>query len=380
MFYDNMIMIVENAGRLTTSGSARTYVVGAPLATTAWNAPGHRLSEQGVTALSGNGVPSVTSAPSPRLKASFTHQASGGIDHEIAGELAVAVNVVYARGFNLPGTLDYNPLLPSRLGPGRRPNDAPCAGASVPGCVNGGVAGSSTSVLQFTGFGETWYKGLTFELKNRLRHGVQFVASYTLSKAEDSSTDFQTAFLPQNNGYGRNPADRAGLPLGFEPLSERGRSTQDQRHRFVFSGSSQLPWKVQLAGIVSAVSGRPFTPLAGADLNGDGNGGQFPSDRARRDPADELTSVRRNSATTVGQTNVDIRVSRSFRVGGWGSIEAIVEAFNVFNRTNFIEDTNQSSFVVFGSGAYPSNPLPAYGRYTLAMPPRQVQLAVRLSF
>jgi hypothetical protein len=242
------------------------------------------------------------------------------------------------------------------------------------------VAGSSTSVLQFTGFGETWYKGLTFELKNRLRHGVQFVASYTLSKAEDSSTDFQTAFLPQNNGYGRNPADRAGLPLGFEPLSERGRSTQDQRHRFVFSGSSQLPWKVQLAGIVSAVSGRPFTPLAGADLNGDGNGGQFPSDRARRDPADELTSVRRNSATTVGQTNVDIRVSRPFRVGGWGSIEAIVEAFNVFNRTNFIEDTNQSSFVVFGSGAYPSNPLPAYGRYTLAMPPRQVQLAVRLSF
>jgi hypothetical protein len=58
----------------------------------------------------------------------------------------------------------------------------------------------------------------------------------------------------------------------------------------------------------------------------------------------------------------------------------MVEAFNVFNRTNFIEDTNQSSFVVFGSGAYPSNPLPAYGRYTLTMPPRQLQLAVRLSF
>ena len=64
-----------------------------------------------------------------------------------------------------------------------------------------------------------------------------------------------------------------------------------------------------------------------------------------------------------------------------GSVcDASGAAFNLFNRVNFVEDTNQSSFVIFGSGAYPANPLPAYGHYTLTMPPRQVQLAMRVSF
>ncbi len=61
-------------------------------------------------------------------------------------------------------------------------------------------------------------------------------------------------------------------------------------------------------------------------------------------------------------------------------IEALLEGFNSFNRANFIEGTTQSSFVVFGSSAFPTNPLPAYGRYTLTLPPRQVQLAARISF
>ena len=69
-----------------------------------------------------------------------------------------------------------------------------------------------------------------------------------------------------------------------------------------------------------------------------------------------------------------------FTVGPRATLELLIEAFNLFNRVNFIEETNQSSFVIFGTGAFPSSPLPAYGRYTLTMPPRQVQLAARLSF
>ncbi len=75
-----------------------------------------------------------------------------------------------------------------------------------------------------------------------------------------------------------------------------------------------------------------------------------------------------------------MRVSRTFRVGTRGTIEAMVEAFNLFNRVNFVEDTNQSSFVIFGPGAFPTNPLPAYGRYTLTLPPRQVQVALKVGF
>lgn len=206
------------------------------------------------------------------------------------------------------------------------------------------------------------------------------MASYTLSRAEDTSTDFQASFIAQNSGYGRNPADPLGPPLGFDPRSERGAASHDQRHRLVVSGVYQLPWHVQLSGIATAASGRPFTPLAGADLNGDGNGGQYPPDRARRDPLDESTSVARNSETTAAQVSVDLRLSRRFTIARHATIEALVEVFNLFNRANFIEDTNQSSFVIFGSGAYPNEPLPAYGKYTLTLPPRQVQLAAKISF
>lgn len=381
-FYDNIVMAVENAGRVLTGAAdgLRTLALPAPLASIAWNAPGHRLSEVEASALLGGSYVSAVLMADPRLKNPFTHQTSTGADFAIGPTVTASANFMYVRGFNQTGTLDYNPVLPTRLGPGRRPNDIACPVTPAAPCINGGIPGSSTSVIQFTSFGESWYKGLAIVVAKRLAQDSQFQVSYTLSSAQDTSTDYQSSFIAQNNGYGRNPDDRFGLPLGFDPRSERGPASHDQRHRLVVSGFYKLPWQMQISGILVAASGRPFTPLAGADLNGDGNGGQFPPDRARRNPADESTSVGRNSGTTAAQANLDVRVSKKFKVGARGSVEALIEAFNVFNRVNFIEDTNQSSFVIFGTGAFPDNPLPAYGRYTLTLPPRQVQLAVRMTF
>jgi outer membrane receptor for Fe3+-dicitrate len=204
--------------------------------------------------------------------------------------------------------------------------------------------------------------------------------SYTLSKAEDTSTDFQSAFIPQQNGRGRDPDDVDGLPLGFDPRSERGPSVQDQRHRFVMSGAVDAVAGVQLASIVTVASGRPFTILAGADLNGDGNGGAFPPDRARRDSMSEASSVGRNSETMPGQAVVDVRVSRRFSFGSPVTVEPIFEVFNLFNRTNFIETNNLSPAFIWGTGPYPTSPLPAFGHFTQAGPPRQIQLAVKVGF
>jgi hypothetical protein len=382
VFYDNIIIANESAPRVLTGTSEglRTAGLPAPLASVAWNAPGRRLSESQATALLGGSYTSSVLLPDPSLKTPFAHQASIGVDRALASDLSLSVSGLYVRGFNLSGTLDYNPILPMRLGPGRRPNDLPCAEMSTARCVNGGMSGTSASVIQYTSFGQSWYKGLTATLNKRLSRGNQLMLSYTLSKAEDTSTDYQASFIAQNSGYGRNPDDRFGLPVGFDPNSERGPATHDQRHRLVMSGIYELPWRLQLSGIVTVASGRPFTVLAGADLNGDGNAGQFPPDRARHNPADESTSVGRNSETTSTQAVVDIRISKRLRLGTRGTLEAMIEAFNLLNRANFIEDTNQSSFVVFGSGAFPTNPLPAYGRYTLTLPPRQVQLAAKVSF
>src|SRR4029453_18686907 len=105
-------------------------------------------------------------------------------------------------------------------------------------------------------------------------------------------------------------------------------------------------------------SGRPFNILAGTDLNGDGDGGAFPSDRARRVPSDPTSSIRRNLGRLPSQATVDIRVSRDIDVRPRVRVSLILEAFNVFNRTNFIEVNN-----IFGPGSYPENPLPTFGLY-----------------
>ena len=382
MFYENTYSTVASVTQIVTGGAdgVRTLVLTAPRASVAWNSPGRKLSEDQSKALLGGSFPSTVISLDPDLKTGFTHQTSIGIDRSLGPNMSLSVNGVFVRGFNQPGTIDYNPVLPAALGPSRRPNDLPCSANPAATCVNGAIPGTSASILQYTSFARTWYKGLTIALAKRPTDRYQFLASYTLSDAEDTSTDYQSNFIVQNNGLGRNPNDRYGLPLGFDPDSERGPATQDQRHRFVLSAVYVLPRGIQVSGILTAASGRPFTPLAGADLNADGNGGAFPSDRARTNPADEATSVGRNSQTAAAQNNVDLRVSRKFALGGRASFEALLDVFNLFDRDNFFEDSNQSSFTIFGAGAYPSNPLPTYGKYTLTLPPRQVQLAAKITF
>jgi hypothetical protein len=386
LYFDNTLTSMAGITQiLDGADNVRTLVVtlaqscaGVPCSVLAWNAPGRQLPESTAAALLGGRYPTLQFAIDPALTTPYSHQASAGVQRGIGQDLSLAVDFVYVRGFNQVGTLDYNPVV-SSLGTGRRPNDFPCTANPAAPCVGGGIPGSSASILQYTAFGETWYRGLTTSLRGRFTGNAQLLASYTLSKAEDNSTDFQSNFIPENNGRGRNPEDKYGLPVGFDKLSEKGPATHDQRHRFVLSGTYTLPAQFALSAILTAASGRPYSPLAGFDLNGDGNGGAFPPDRARRVPSDPTTSVGRNSEVTDAIANVDLRASKMITLGRT-RLELILDVFNLFNRTNFIEDTNQSSFAIFGTGAYPDNPLPTYGRYTLTDPPRQVQLAAKIAF
>ena len=76
-----------------------------------------------------------------------------------------------------------------------------------------------------------------------------------------------------------------------------------------------------------------------------------------------------------------MRISRLTHLTSRVSLDAIVEIFNLFNRTNFSQVND-----LFGVGAFPTDPQRdaagrvTYGRYTAALAPRQAQLALRLSF
>jgi hypothetical protein len=361
IFYDNHILanaqIAEGIDGTELRTLVRTITTGA---VQAWRGPGRRLPEPTTP------YPSLVISPDPGLETPYSHQASIGYDRAIGANMAISADLLYVRGYSQLGTIDYNPVIPA-LGPGRRPNDR---------IINGvATAGTSASILQYTSFGETEYQGVTLALNRRLANRFQYLLSYTLSKAEDTSTDFQSNFIVQDNGAGRDMNDPTGLPVGFDPDSEWGAATHDQRHRFVLSGLYQAPFGFNLSTIVTAASGRPYTPLAGFDFNGDGNGGAFPPDRARTNPADPTTAVKRNSEVMDNIFNVDARLSKRFSLGSAFAIEGIIDVFNLFDRVNYTEINN-----IFGPGAYPTNGLPSYGLYEQAQPGRQFQLGAKVSF
>ena len=359
VYYDNLVTGAAGIAYIVNgTDGVRTLVSRFPATIAAWNAPGHRLPEA-----AGGTVPSLVISIDPGLTTSYAHQMATGFDHELPGQVRLTVNYVYARGLNQLGTIDYNPVVRA-LGAGRRPLDVD------------GRAGTSASVLQYTSFGGTWYNGVTVSAAKPLGSKYQFLASYTVSKADDNSTDFPSAFLPENNGLGRDPANPNGLPIGFDPDSERGPSLQDQRHHLVLTGVYLAPYDVNISAIVTVASGRPYNILAGADLNGDGDGGTIPGpDRARRNLADPSTSIERNSGTLPSQATVDIRVTKTLPIGGHARLDAIVEVFNLFNRANFTDINN-----IFGTGAYPSNALPTFGQFLQTASPRQAQLALKITF
>ena len=56
-------------------------------------------------------------------------------------------------------------------------------------------------------------------------------------------------------------------------------------------------------------------------------------------------------------------------------LDALAEVFNLFNQRNDIARNSN-----FGSGAYPTNPLPTFNTITAVGDPRSVQLGLRLRF
>jgi hypothetical protein len=353
-FYDNNLLATIGISQVAQPETGLRTMIGLGLPPiVAWSLPGHKLPE----ALAGS-FPSLKFVVDPGLQTPYTEHVSAGIDRELAGDMRLSATFVRARGHHLLSLIDYNPIVPE-LGPGRRPNDID------------GVAGTSTSLFQYSSLAETWYTGLWVSLEKRFSGRSQFLVSYTVSNARNNVDDFTAQ--PSDNGQGRNPADPDGPPLDFDPEADKGPTLFDQRHRFVASVIYRLPGDVDVSSIVRIGSGLPYNITAGQDLNGDGVLSN--PDRPRTDPADPSTEIQRNLGRLPSQATVDVRVSREFPMGRSVRLELMFDVFNLFNRTNYTDANG-----VFGAGPYPTAPAPTFGQYTQAGPPRQAQIAARLRF
>jgi hypothetical protein len=85
--------------------------------------------------------------------------------------------------------------------------------------------------------------------------------------------------------------------------------------------------------------------------------------------------VPRNSGVGDGFVSLALRVSRTFRVRGSLQLEAIAE---LFNATNAINETARNT--TFGTGPYPTSPVPTFDQVTAVGDPRNAQFALRFRF
>jgi hypothetical protein len=314
----------------------------------------------------------------------LVHEYDAIFEQKIANNTMFSVSYVGSRGTNLPLFIDANLPQPS--------------GTTSYAVTGGPLDGQTVTVPIFTGarpnanFGrittisnivKSKYNAVVFQFNRRLSGGLQVQTSYTEARATDNGQSSQT-FTSANNVL--NPFD-----LGLE----EGRSTFEVRHRFVGNaiwsptvGQEGSAMHTILSGFTIAPA---FTATAGlpqtAFLTGNNpNTARISTGVLGAGGTNRLPSIERNSYSLPKTINVDLRVSRGFRLAGSHTIEAMVDVFNMFNRLNYTA-MNTTLYAIGGTAAAPTLTYnQTFGTLTNAnsnyfvFTPRQVQLAVRYAF
>jgi hypothetical protein len=320
----------------------------------------------------------------------YSQQAEFGIEREITHGWAVSLSGIYVHTIGLPVAIDVNDLSTAPISnihlsngavvPVRNfntstsnpltPGLAPCGGAAIITCF-------ATPLLlqadQYSSKGAAVYEGAILEVKKRFSAHYSVMANYTLSKAFDTTTDFNSDFGPQDN------TNLSG---------ERGLSNFDQRHKIVVAtvidtgkfGGPALS-NFQFSPIIRYNSGHPFNLLAGADVNGD-----------RHSTNDRPVGAARNTGQGPDFASLDMRIARRFRMTEHADLQLLAEGFNLFNRVNYASVNNIvgprfdltpgfSTFNVQGVKVDPTTTsLATPLAFTSTFPMRQFQFGIRIGF
>ena len=207
------------------------------------------------------------------------------------------------------------------------------------------------------------YVALTAALRRRFRDGIQFQAHYTWSR--DRSND-------------DNERSSGSLTLTdpSDPDYDWGLSSRDIPHRFVASGVFTLPFDILASGILTAQSGSPFTaldPRVGFHNHPDFYVGPY-GPQTRAVVGGELVPV--NGERNEAWTNLDLRVTKRFEVGG-AQLEALFEVFNVMNAATFRVSGSDQQEPHLSEGG----PNPEFGLGAARVgAQRQAQLGLRVIF
>ena len=254
-----------------------------------------------------------------------------------------------------------------------------------------------TEIEQLASIGNSFYHGLTLELRSRFRRSpnglsYSFRAAYTLSRLIDDGI--------VNTSDALRVAD-------FR--AERSRSLLDRRHRFVLSGTLETPpylGKLRISPLLRLSSGAPFNiSIGGTDRNLDDVGNDRPiftgdlSLLRSREPGQPLNpnllalfalptigqtgNLPRNAGLGPGQFLLDINITREFRVSERMRLRPVVEVDNLLNKTVFSFGTEFINFNNFSPTATPAQRqafIDSFLVTTRTLRPRQIRIGVRFDF
>jgi hypothetical protein len=344
------------------------------------------------------------SAFSHQFQMPFVQQGTLSFEREVAEKLHISVSYLHTRGEHLIRARDVNLPTPTVVSYpvfddtgtnflGTYYNVASFSGwentesltCPFPPCIApiDRPISQIGAINEFETVATSTYDGATLSLNRRVNKGLYFRFGYTFGRAVDDSQDALVVGRP------------ATVQNSASPNSERGRSSIDQRHRFVgaFSYQPRLftrdqpllkallnNWK--LSSLMTYGSGRPVSAQVVGDANADGNTSN-----------DRLPGYKRNAFTGPDYMTTDLRLSRTFRIHERVRLEWLCESFNLFNRDNQRLDITDDGFrnsaaqfvqqdSVVSSRHYPAQyrTMNGFMTPTSAFAPRQVQFALRLLY
>ncbi len=253
------------------------------------------------------------------------------------------------------------------------------------GVVNNPVVGGPDRVVNLESSVKFKYDGLLLSVEKRFADRFGFRANYALSKAFNYANDDQ---IPFSNG----PIDSNNLQLEYGP------TPNDQRHRFTFAGTVELPYGFRLSPILTVASGVPMdiilpdgsSRVPQLQRNAGGrlfkNAGELNAFlrqiNSTRSPANQLPLAPANAKFNDNFSSLDLRLSKVFTFKERFRLEPIIEVFNVFNTTNIlgVSNTNYSGFGnVLGTPNF-GQPVTTAGGVFGSGGPRAFQFAARFTF
>ncbi len=311
----------------------------------------------------------------------YVQQGSLGIEVELQKDLTVSTTYLVAKGTHLAQTRDVNlglPQTPAQIGIAGTTTILHYERFTLPRPIAG-----FDRILVYESDANSIYHGLAAQVTKRFSHNFQFLGSYTFGKVIDDNP---------NQYVGSTGADALLVADPSDRRADRGPGSNDQRHRFVLSGIWELNYASglsptpralledwQLSGILAAQSGHTYSGLVPFDLNTDGN-----------NASDRTPALGRDTFYLPATVSLDLRVTRTIRLGESMRLLLNAEAFNILNHGNITSvRTTQFTFssvaAVCGIAGTPclvpqTSGLTAFETPTATSGPRIIQLSAKFVF